>query len=184
LSETGFFSRSAVAVAPDLIGCRLEFQGCGGIIVETEAYTRDDPASHSFGGQTARNSAMFGAAATAYVYRSYGIHWCMNIVCSEGSAVLIRALQPLTGIPEMQIRRARKDLRHLCSGPGKLTQALGITGTADGIPISQPPFQFLAATNEVPVACSARIGITRAQDRLWRFCLADSAFVSGKRLTP
>ena len=184
MSETGFFSRSAVAVAPALIGCILEYEGCGGLIVETEAYTRDDPASHSFGGQTARNSSMFGAAATAYVYRSYGIHWCMNIVCSEGSAVLIRALQPLTGIAMMRIRRARTDVRHLCSGPGKLTQALGITGKSDGKPISQPPFQFQTASDRLTVISGTRIGITRAQDRRWRFCLAHSAFVSGKRLTP
>ncbi|MDI6025018.1 DNA-3-methyladenine glycosylase [Corticibacterium sp. UT-5YL-CI-8] len=174
-----FFSRSAVAVAKDLIGATLLVNGVGGTIVETEAYERDDPASHSFNGQTTRNQAMFGPAACAYVYRSYGIHWCFNMVCLPGSAVLIRAVEPQVGIETMVARRRLEQPRLLCSGPGRLCQALGIDKSLDGLPLAQMPFQLLLPQKPAQIISGVRIGISRAVDLPWRLGLKDSKYLSG-----
>lgn len=175
-----FFARDAVAVAEELIGCRLFLRGAGGMIVETEAYRPDDPASHSFGGETARNRAMFGPPAHLYVYRSYGIHWCLNIVCARGEAVLLRAICPEFGVEAMKGRRGRTDLRALCSGPGKLCQALGVDGGDDGAPIG---IEGIAIHAPAPAAALSvvsgrRIGISRAVELPWRFGLKGSLYLS------
>lgn len=175
---SAFFSRSPVEVARELIGAMLLVDGVGGMIVEMEAYAADDPASHSFRGQTERNSAMFGPPAHAYVYRSYGIHWCLNFVCLPGSAVLIRALEPLAGLQAMSERRGTGDSRALCSGPGKLAQALNVDVSLDRAPLFDPPFQLEVGRDPVPVAEGVRIGITKAADRPWRFGLAGSPYLS------
>lgn len=173
-----FFDRSSVEVAHDLIGAELDFNGAGGMIVETEAYEPDDPASHSFRGMTPRTRTMFGPPAHAYVYRSYGIHWCLNFVCRPGSAVLIRALQPLFGLGDMEVRRGKADPRLLCSGPGRLCQALAIGIEQDGMPLWQPPFRLeLAAVTSI-VDIGLRIGISKAIDQPWRFGLHGSDHVS------
>ncbi len=131
----GFFEREVARVACDLIGARLLVGGAGGIVVETEAYDREDPASHSHGGRTARNAAMFGPVGHAYVYRSHGLHWCLNVVCGvePGGAVLVRALEPTVGLGRMRARRGSKDVRRLCAGPGRLCQALGVAGVHGGL---------------------------------------------------
>ncbi len=176
-----FFARSVHEVAPDLIGATLLVDGVGGRIVEVEAYDQEDPASHGYGGRTARNEAMFGPPGHAYVYRSYGIHWCLNLVCGEegtAEAVLIRALEPTAGIDEQRARRGLDDLRLLCAGPGRVCQALAITRDQDGLPLDRPPFR-LEGRREVPeVVTGPRIGITRATELSWRYGLAGSRFLS------
>ena len=176
-----FFSRSVHEVAPELIGATLLFRGTGGVIVEVEAYHHTDPAAHSFVGRTARNAVMFGPPGYAYVYRSYGIHWCLNFVCeAEGSAsaVLIRALAPTQGLAAMRRRRGVADERLLCSGPGRLCQALGITDAQYGLALDQPPFEIFARSEEIDVAVGPRIGLTKAVDQPWRYGLKGSRFLS------
>jgi DNA-3-methyladenine glycosylase len=176
-----FFARSVHDVAPDLVGATLLFNGVGGTIVEVEAYHHTDPAAHSFGGQTPRNAVMFGPPGFAYVYRSYGIHWCVNFVCEvagSASAVLIRALQPTAGLPAMRRRRGMSDERALCSGPGKLTEALGISIRHNGLALDEPPFEVLAPSEPVEIAVGLRIGITKAMDKPWRYGVRGSAFLS------
>lgn len=176
-----FFTRDAVTVARALIGATLLVDGVGGTVVETEAYDATDPASHSFRGRTARNASMFGPVGCAYVYRSYGIHWCVNFVCDEagsGSAVLIRALEPRSGVETMATRRGIRDPRRLCSGPGRLCQALGIDKRHDGLPLDRPPFALVPSETESTVTAGVRIGITQGADTPWRFCLAGSPFLS------
>src|SRR6478752_9336429 len=144
-----FFDRPVLKVAPDLIGATLLVDGVGGVIVELEAYHHTEPAAHSFNGRTERNAVMFGPAGYVYVYRSYGIHWCVNFVCEEegsASAVLIRALEPTHGIPTMRRRRGLRDERALCSGPGKLCEALGITIATSELPLDKPPIALFART--------------------------------------
>jgi DNA-3-methyladenine glycosylase len=176
-----FFARPVHDAAPELIGATLLVDGVGGTIVEVEAYDQDDPASHSFRGMTARTAAMFGPAGYAYVYRSYGIHWCLNLVCGvEGraEAALVRAIEPRCGLEAMRERRGLQAERALCSGPGKLCQALGITRVHDGLALDEPPFLLLARELEPPLAIGPRIGITRAVEQPWRYGLAGSAFLS------
>jgi DNA-3-methyladenine glycosylase len=175
------FTRDSPVVARRLIGMTLLVDGVGGIIVETEAYDREDPASHSFSGPTPRNEVMFGPPGRAYVYLSYGIHWCLNFVCREaghGAGVLIRALEPTRGIATMIDRRRQQGLRMLCSGPGRLGQALGITRALNGQRLDRRPFSLTARTGEARVVHGPRIGISKAADRPWRFGLAGSAYVS------
>ena len=176
-----FFDRSVHEVAPELIGATLLVDGGGGTIVEVEAYDHEDPAAHGFGGRTARNASMFGPPGHAYVYRSYGIHWCLNFVC-EGvgvaSAVLIRALEPTAGIPAMQKRRKMRDMRLLCAGPGRLCEALGVTRAHDGLALDAPPFRLFARPHAIPLAVGPRIGISKAMAKPWRYGLAGSRFLS------
>jgi DNA-3-methyladenine glycosylase len=179
--KRGFFARSVHEVAPDLIGTTLLVDGVGGIIVEVEAYHHTDPAAHSYRGPTPRNLVMFGPPGFSYVYRSYGIHWCVNFVCEkqgEASAVLIRALQPTHGIPAMRRRRGLHDERALCSGPGKLCEALGITIQQSELPLDAPPYSLHARIGQVEVVTGVRIGITKAVDFPWRYGLKGSRFVS------
>jgi DNA-3-methyladenine glycosylase len=181
-----FFDRSVHKVAPDLIGATLLMDGVGGIIVEVEAYHHTEPAAHSYNGPTPRNRVMFGPPGFAYVYRSYGIHWCVNFVCEEegsASAVLIRALAPTHGLPAMRRRRGLQDERALCSGPGKLCEALGITIAHNTLPLDVAPFALHAATSKPDVVADLRIGITKAVELPWRYGLKDSRFVS-KRFPP
>jgi DNA-3-methyladenine glycosylase len=176
-----FFARSVHEVAPELIGATLLVDGVGGTIVEVEAYDQDDPASHGFRGRTARTASMFGPPGHAYVYRSYGIHWCLNLVCAEegrAEAALVRALEPTAGLAAMRERRGLEAARALCSGPGKLCQARGITRVHDGLPLDELPFELLAREAERPLTVGARIGITRAVEHPWRYGLAGSAFLS------
>jgi len=168
-------------VAPDLVGALLLVDRVGGIVVEVEAYDAEDPAAHGYRGQTARNASMFGPPGHAYVYRSYGIHWCLNLVCAEvgrAEAVLVRALEPAQGLDEMRRRRSVDDERLLCSGPGRLCQALGVTRVHDGLPLDEPPFELHAASGPIEIAAGVRIGITRAADRPWRYGLAGSRYLS------
>ena len=182
--SVAFFDRSVHAVARDLIGCELLVDGVGGVIVETESYERDDPACHAYVGLTDRTSVLFGPPAHAYVYLSYGIHSLLNFVAEpEGSAaaVLIRALEPTTGIDEMRARRRRSNVRELCSGPGKLTEALGVGLELNRVSLTEPPFELRGrsgAWREVVVATGPRIGITKATELPWRFCAAGSEFLS------
>jgi DNA-3-methyladenine glycosylase len=176
-----FFARSVHDVAPELIGATLLFDGVGGVIVEVEAYDHEDPAAHGFRGKTARNATMFGAAGHAYVYRSYGVHWCLNFVCEDvgvANAVLIRALEPVEGLDTMRARRGVADDRLLCAGPGRLCQALGITREHDGLPLDEPPFELLAGEIAPTVLRGPRVGITKAAERPWRYGLAGSRFLS------
>jgi DNA-3-methyladenine glycosylase len=176
-----FFARSVHAIAPDLIGATLLVDGVGGRIVELEAYDQEDPASHGYRGRTARNAAMFGPPGHAYVYRSYGIHWCLNLVCGvEGvpEAVLIRALEPTRRVDLQQSRRGVEDVRALCSGPGKLCQALGITREHDGLALDVPPFRLEARAVVPEIVTGPRIGITRATDLSWRYLSAGSRYLS------
>jgi DNA-3-methyladenine glycosylase len=174
-----FFSRHAVEVARDLIGVELLVAGTGGIIVETEAYLPDDPASHSFRGPTPRNGAMFGKPGTAYVYRSYGLHWCLNAVCLPGSAVLLRAIHPTHGLDLMAARRGLAEPRLLASGPGRLCQAMGVDASLDRASLASEPFALAAPAGPVGgILAGRRIGISRAVDLNWRFGLAGSPFLS------
>ena len=173
-----FFDREAALVAPALIGAKLLIDGVGGMIVETEAYHPSDPASHSFNGPTPRNRAMFEGPARAYVYRSYGIHWCLNFVCGGASAVLIRAIEPTDGIAQMQERRGLVDVRQLCSGPGKLCAALGVTGALDNCLLDAPPFALTVRRKAFEVSIGPRIGISKAVEVPWRFGLAGSRYLS------
>jgi DNA-3-methyladenine glycosylase len=180
LSRT-FFSRSVHEVAPDLIGVLLLFGGVGGRIVEVEAYHHTDPAAHSYRGLTDRNAVMFGPPGFVYVYRSYGIHWCVNFVCEpkgSASAVLIRALEPTMGLPAMRRRRGTREERLLCSGPGRLCEALGITHADNGRPLDKPPFELVARAEPVEVVVGPRIGLTKAVDLPWRYGLKGSPFLS------
>src|SRR5215212_6307822 len=176
-----FFNRSVHEVAPELIGATFLFRGVGGIIVEVEAYHHTDPAAHSYGGQTPRNAVMFGPPGFAYVYRSYGIHWCINFVCERAgsaSAVLLRALEPTEGLAAMQRRRHTQDTRLLCSGPGRLTEALGITHAQNGLALDGAPFELRARTAVMEVAAGPRIGITKASELPWRYGVKGSRFLS------
>ena len=181
LLKRGFFARSVHQVAPDLIGATLLVNGVGGVIVEVAAYHHTDPAAHSFRGPTPRNTVMFGPPGVAYVYRSYGIHWCVNFVCEKAgsaSAVLIRAIEPTHGIPAMRRRRGLHDERSLCSGPGKLTQALAITDAHNGLALDASPIALHARIGKVEVASGVRIGITKAVELPWRYGLKGSRFLS------
>jgi len=176
-----FFGRSVLEVAPDLIGATLLVSGVGGRIVEVEAYHHTDPAAHSYNGRTERNAVMFGPPGYAYVYRSYGIHWCLNFVCEEegsASAVLIRALEPVAGIAAMRRRRGLVDERALCSGPGKLCEALGVSHRHNSLPLDRPPFELRARGESLDIVVGVRIGITKAIEHPWRYGLKGSRFLS------
>jgi DNA-3-methyladenine glycosylase len=176
-----FFARSVLEVAPDLIGATLLVNGAGGVIVEVEAYHHTEPAAHSFHGPTPRNLVMFGPPGFLYVYRSYGIHWCMNLVCEpagSASAVLIRALEPTHGLAAMRRRRGATDDRALCSGPGKLTEALGVTIAHNALPLDAPPIALHARIGKVEVVTGVRIGLTKAVELPWRYGLKGSKFLS------
>ena len=175
------FERSVHLVAPQLVGAELYVDGVGGRIVEVEAYDQEDPASHGYRGRTLRNEAMFGPAGHAYVYRSYGIHWCLNLVCGDAGvpeAALIRALEPTAGIDEQRHRRGVEDVRGLCSGPGKLCQALAITGEHDGLALDRPPFRLEPRERAPQIVTGPRIGITEATELSWRYGLRGSKFLS------
>jgi DNA-3-methyladenine glycosylase len=183
---TGFFARSVHTVAHDLIGCRLFYDGCGGTIVETESYERDDPACHAYAGLTKRTATLFGPPGRAYVYLSYGIHSLLNAVAEpdgEAAAVLIRALEPSAGLEEMRARRGDRPDQDLCSGPGKLTEALGVGLGANGADLSLDPFLLLPREPDWSgrIVTGPRVGITKAMERPWRFCLAASPYVSRPR---
>ncbi len=179
-TASGFFGQEITALARALIGALLLVDGVGGRIVETEAYDAADPASHAFRGPTPRNAPMFGPAGCAYVYRIYGAHWCLNLVggLELGAAVLIRALEPTHGLEVMRERRGVQDVRRLCSGPGKLCQALAITGAESGLPLDRPPFSFEAPPQSAILAEGPRIGLTKAVEVPWRFGLLGSPFLS------
>jgi DNA-3-methyladenine glycosylase len=177
----GFFGRSVHQVAPELIGASLLVDGVGGVIVEVEAYHHTDPAAHSYTGRTERNAVMFGSPGAAYVYRSYGIHWCLNFVCEaqgSASAVLIRALEPTAGLALMRRRRGLSDERALCSGPGKLCQALGVSIRHNGLALDRAPFELRARVGTPELMVGPRIGISKAVDEPWRYGLKGSRFLS------
>ena len=178
--DAAFYTRPVLDLARSLIGCTLLIDGVGGVIVETEAYHAGDPASHSFAGPSPRNRAMWGPPGRAYVYRIYGMHWCLNVVggVEPGAAVLLRALEPVQGLAPMRARRGGVADRLLCAGPGRLAQALAITGALDGRPLDEPPFRLLPRWTEPTIAAGPRIGITKAADEPWRFGLAGSPFLS------
>jgi len=168
-------------VAPELIGATLLVDGVGGTIVEVEAYDHEDPASHGYGGRTPRNASMFGSPGRAYVYRSYGVHWCLNLVCGQAGvpeAVLLRALAPTHDLDRMQLRRGVTGERLLCAGPGRLCQALGVTKGHDGLALDEPPFELRARPGPVEVVAGPRVGISRAAERPWRYALGGSRFLS------
>ncbi len=167
-------------VARLLIGATLTYDGVGGVVVETEAYDVGDPASHSYAGPTARNAPMFGPPGRAYIYRSYGLHWCLNLVCgpAPGGAVLFRALEPTVGVHQMIARRGLMETRRLAAGPGRLCQALGLGAEQNRAPMTQPPFRLALAANPPVVVTGQRIGITKAMDRPWRYGLAGSRYLS------
>ena len=176
-----FFARSVHEVAPELIGATLLVDGIGGVIVEVEAYDQEDPAAHGYRGRTERNATMFGPPGHAYVYRSYGIHWCLNFVCEPvgtASAVLIRAIEPLQGLERMRERRGLESVRLLCAGPGRLCQALAVTREHDGLALDEAPFELRPRSSPVEVVAGPRIGITKAVEQPWRYGLAASAFLS------
>jgi DNA-3-methyladenine glycosylase len=176
-----FFARSVHDVAPELVGATLLVDGVGGVIVEVEAYDHEDPAAHGFRGRTARNAAMFGPPGHAYVYRSYGLHWCLNLVCEEAgsaSAVLLRALEPIHGADAMRERRGLTDERLLCAGPGRLCQALAVTRAHDALPLDEPPFELAARAREPEIVRGPRIGLSKAVEQPWRYALAGSRFLS------
>jgi DNA-3-methyladenine glycosylase len=176
-----FFNRGVHEVARDLVGATFLFNGIGGVIVEVEAYHHSEPAAHSYGGRTERNAIMFGPPGYAYVYRSYGIHWCVNFVCERtgiASAVLIRALRPTAGVAIMRRRRGLKDERLLCSGPGRLCEALGITRAHNGLALDRAPFALFAPLAPVEIALGPRIGLTKAIELPWRYGLQGSPFLS------
>lgn len=176
-----FFDRSVLKVAPELIGATLLFNGVGGIIVEIEAYHHTEPAAHSYNGRTDRNAVMFGPAGYLYVYRSYGIHWCMNFVCEQdgsAAALLIRALQPTQGLRAMAKRRGTDIERRLCAGPGNVCQALGITRAHNELALDRKPFELFAREDDVKVVRGPRIGITKAIEKPWRYGLKGSKFLS------
>jgi DNA-3-methyladenine glycosylase len=178
------FRGSVHDVAAGIVGWTLLVDGVGGRIVEVEAYAEDDPASHAFGGATARNASMFGPPGHLYVYRSYGIHWCANVVCEQpgrGAGVLLRALEPTHRLDRMRARRGVADERLLCAGPGRLTQALALTGTEDGADLSRPPFELLPPSVPVVVERTPRIGISRAVEQPWRYVAAGSSWPSRRR---
>ena len=173
-----FFDRPVLDVAPELIGVTLLVDGVGGEIVEVEAYDESDPASHSFRGVTPRNAAMFGPAGHAYLYKIYGIHFCLNFVCRPGSAILIRALRPTAGFGEMHERRGGVAEKQLCSGPGKLAAALGLNLSQNGLALDDAPFALLAADTRPKVATGPRIGITKGVETPWRFVALGSPYLS------
>jgi DNA-3-methyladenine glycosylase len=177
--QAELFNSPSPIAARDMIGWTLIYNGVGGRIVETEAYHHEDPASHSFSGPTPRNEVMFGPPGVLYVYRSYGIHWCLNLVCGDGpgSAVLLRALEPTVGLHEMSERRGTHDPRLLCSGPGRLGQALAVTREQNGLRLDEPPFELIPA-DPVDVVVGPRIGITKAVAVPWRFGERGSRFLS------
>lgn len=177
-------ANGALVAAPRLLGWTLFVDGVGGRVVEVEAYEQDDPASHSFRGPTAANETMFGPAGLLYVYRSYGVHWCANVTCAPqgvGSAVLLRALQPLAGLDRMRERRGTDDPALLCRGPGRLAQSLGIDGSSDGARLDEEPFVLIPPEDPVDAVATTRIGITKATDRAWRFVERGSSWTSGPR---
>jgi DNA-3-methyladenine glycosylase len=179
--KRSFFDRYVLEVAPDLIGATLLVNGVGGIIVEVEAYHQSEPAAHSYNGPTPRTQVMFGPPGFSYVYRSYGIHWCVNLVCEKAgsaSAVLIRALEPTHGLAAMRRRRGVEDERMLCSGPGKLCEALGISIKQSELPLDAPPYALHARVGKADVVTGLRIGITKAAELPWRYGLRGSRFVS------
>ena len=176
-----FFNRSVLEVAPDLIGATLLVDGVGGRIVEVEAYHHTEPAAHSYNGPTPRNAVMFGPAGYAYIYRSYGIHWCLNFVCEpagSAAAVLIRALEPTEGLRQMRRRRGLSDPDLLCSGPGRLCEALRVTAVHNGLALDAPPFALFAKPEPVEIAVGVRIGLTKAVDKPWRYGEKGSRFLS------